>query len=110
MDASGISAINGNYALDSSGKLNIDIDGITAGTGFDQLIINGVVDLNADSSTGGTLDLDPSFAFFIIIDYDGADTVSGNFSGLTDGASFNETFGNNLFTFTIDSERVTVTM
>jgi len=63
VDASGISAINGNYALDSSGKLNNDIDGITAGTGFDQLIINGVVDLNADSSTGVRWTLTPALRF-----------------------------------------------
>jgi hypothetical protein len=44
-----ISTITGNYVQQPAGKLTIEIDGTTPGTGFDQVLINGTATL------GGTL-------------------------------------------------------
>jgi hypothetical protein len=77
--------INGNLTLSSDDRLQIDINGYTAGTAFDQLIVNGSVNLG-----GATLVLNetlanpvnPNFAFPIIVN-DLADAVIGTLNGIT---------------------------
>jgi hypothetical protein len=77
----------GNYAQSATATFAPDINGTTAGSLYDQLIVNGTVSLN------GTLAVNPSFASagqqtFTIIDNDGADAVTGTFTGLAEGAIF----------------------
>ncbi len=77
----------GNYAQSSTATLAGDINGTTPGSLYDQLIVNGTVSLN------GTLSVNPNFTSasqqtFTIIDNDGADAVTGTFTGLAEGAIF----------------------
>jgi hypothetical protein len=81
----GILTINGNYAGAGSSVLNIELNGTTAGTQYDQLRVNGAVNL-----TNTTLNATRSFASavgeaFTILDNDGTDAVTGTFSGLAGG-------------------------
>ena len=97
----GFSIINGNYVMDD-GLLEIELFGTTAGTGYDQLQVNGLVDLD-----GGALDLLLHFGpqlgdEFVIIKNDGTDAVLGQFAGLTQGAAFTQTYGGQSYNFAID--------
>ena len=78
----------GSLSLVAGATLKIELGGVTAGTGYDQLDVNGTVALG-----GATLNLSliggfvpSSGANFVIIDNDGADAVSGSFAGLAEGA------------------------
>jgi Putative Ig domain/RTX calcium-binding nonapeptide repeat (4 copies)/PKD domain len=81
----GTLTINGNYAGAGSGVLDIELNGTTPGTQYDQLRVNGAVNL-----TNTTLNATRSFASavtdtFTILDNDGVDAVTGTFSGLAEG-------------------------
>ncbi len=74
----GTMTVTGDYSLDS-GDLLIELDGLMAGTEYDQLIVTG------DVSLAGDLTLDVGFSpglgdLFTIIDNQGANPVSGMFS------------------------------
>ncbi len=104
--ALGIATIDGGYNLASPGTLEIELNGTTAGTQFDQVVVIGEVDLNADAGIGGMLDVILEFApnigeSFLVIDNDEMGAIVGNFEGLPEGAMFDETFGGNIFTFQI---------
>jgi hypothetical protein len=81
--------INGNLTMASDDTLEIEVTAFdTVGTEYDQLKVNGTVDL-----TNATFNLvDQSGAFpqnvvtLIIIDNDGTDPVTGTFNGLPNGA------------------------
>lgn len=61
----------------------------TAGAGYDQLQVTGLVSLGGTASLNISLGFTPSVGTsFTIIDNDGDDAVSGNFNGLTEGATF----------------------
>src|SRR5262249_47747523 len=60
----------------------VQLDGPTAGAGYDQVAVSGAVALN-----GATLDASLGFSpapgeTFVLIDNDGSDPVSGTFAGL----------------------------
>jgi len=102
----GLTTVNGDYGLFSAGTLEIELMGLIPGSDFDQLIVNGGIDLNADAGGGGMLDILLGFApsvgdAFTVIENDGVDSVSGIFFGLAEGALFEETFGGQLVTFDI---------
>ncbi len=102
----GSTTINGDFNLFSAGTLEIELMGTNPGSEFDQLIINGGIDLNAEIGVGGLLDLLLDFApsvgdGFTIVQNDGTDLVNGTFFGLPEGATFNEVFGGQIFTFDI---------
>jgi len=66
----------------------VELNGSTPGTGYDQLKVNGDVDLG-----GGVLEVTLEFnpvggESFTIIDNDGSDAVAGSFDGLPEGVSF----------------------
>lgn len=71
--------------LDASGgdgQLEIELNGTTPGSGYDQIVVNGTVNL-----TGLSLNASRSFSpaqgdAFTIINNDGTDPVSGTFTGL----------------------------
>ncbi len=69
-------------ALASGSNFQLNVNGNTAGTQYDQLDVNGTIDL-----TGADLSLIGAFAptvgqSFMLIDNDGSDPVTGTFTGL----------------------------
>ncbi|WP_271856178.1 HYR domain-containing protein, partial [Patiriisocius marinus] len=95
--------ITGNTVLADSAILSITISGeITPGTDYDQLAVNGTVDIS-----DATLNLIDDIAVpittaaeIILIDNDGADAVIGNFNGLPNGAAI--LFNNQSFIINYD--------
>jgi hypothetical protein len=78
--------LNGNLRLDANDTLAIEIDGLTAGTGYDQFVVNGTVTLGgAALSASGTLAGVTAGSVLTIIDNDAADVVVGTFAGLANG-------------------------
>ena len=89
-----------NYNLGASATLEIEIDGTTVGTQYDQVDVTGTVDL------AGTLDVVLGYApevgdAFMIIDNDAVDAVSGTFSGLAEGGTFSETYDSTDYEFKV---------
>ncbi|MDE3739996.1 Ig-like domain-containing protein [Pseudomonas resinovorans] len=83
----GALTINGNLGMATGSTLAVDINGTTAGTGFDQLVVTGTVDVS-----GATLAVNHGYApgngdTYTIISNDAADAVTGTFSGLAEGAT-----------------------
>ncbi|QDT97380.1 cadherin domain-containing protein [Gimesia aquarii] len=75
----------GDLTLSAGSTLDIEIDGTTAGTDYDQIQVTGTVDL-----TGATLNLISAFTAaagneFLLIENDGADAITGTFAGLPEG-------------------------
>ena len=102
----GRTIVNGNYNLWSPGTLEIQLDGLTAASQYDQLVEHGLVNLNFDLGAGGKLDTMLEFTpklgdMFTILDNDGIDPISGFFGGLAEGTTFTEAFGGDVFTFGI---------
>jgi hypothetical protein len=81
----GILTINNNLTLQSGSTLSIELNGPTPGTGYDQVVVNGTVDV-----TGSTLAATLGFALgatdklYIVVN-DDLDVVMGRFNGLNDG-------------------------
>ena len=85
----GTLTVNGNLTLALSSTLALDIDGATAGTGYDRVVVNGNVDVS-----GATLAVTHGYAAgngdsYTVIVNDAADAVTGTFSGVTEGSKFN---------------------
>jgi hypothetical protein len=102
----GLTTVNGDYNLLSAGTLEIELFGATPGGLYDQVAVNGLVDLNADAGVGGILDVQLGFApsigdMFTILENDGLDPVTAAFLGLMEGDTFTEVFGGEVFTFGI---------
>ncbi|MBO2930644.1 autotransporter-associated beta strand repeat-containing protein, partial [Pseudomonas otitidis] len=81
--------VNGNLTLASGSTLALDINGTTAGTGYDRVVVNGAVDVS-----GSTLAVTHGYAAgsgdsYTVIVNDAADAVTGTFSGVTEGSKFN---------------------
>ena len=81
----GLLTVNGTYAQSSTGRLDVELNGPVAGTGYDRLAVNGPVAL------GGTLAVSLGYApapgqAFVVVDNDGTDPVAGTFAGLPEGA------------------------
>ncbi len=88
----GIQPITGNYTLAAGGTLQIEINGTTAGTQYDQVKVQGAASV---VNLAGTLDLVavPSLAVgstFTILDNGGTGAVNGTFAGLAQSAEFYE--------------------
>jgi hypothetical protein len=99
----GTSLIDGNYLLDSAGTVEIELLGPAA---YDQLRVNGVVDLDADSQGGGALDVKLGFESqigdaFTILDTTSAGAIVGQFAGLTELATFDESYLDYTYEFRI---------
>lgn len=84
-DSPGTMTVTGNYSLDS-GDLFMEIEGTMAGTEYDQLIVTGDVSLAGELTLAGAYVPSASDAF-ILIDNQGANAVSGAFTGLAEGAT-----------------------
>ncbi|AEB56763.1 Ig-like domain-containing protein [Ectopseudomonas mendocina] len=81
--------VNGNLTLASGSTLALDINGTTAGTGYDRVVVNGTVDVS-----GAALAVTHGYAAgsgdsYTVIVNDAADAVTGTFSGVSEGGKFN---------------------
>jgi autotransporter-associated beta strand protein/VCBS repeat-containing protein len=93
----------GNLTLDGGSILDIQIDGIAAGSQHDQLIVSGAVNL-ADASLQLALRYIPNLGDqIVLLDNDGAESVVGEFTGLPEGFVVNLTssIDGNVYTFAI---------
>ena len=84
----GLLNVAGNVNIGIGDTIEIEINGTTPGTDYDQLAVTGMVDI-----TDATLTLVDGLAAdaainttFTIIDNDGTDAILGNFNGLVEGA------------------------
>jgi autotransporter-associated beta strand protein len=82
----GVFTVNGNLQMNSGSTLAVEINGATAGTDYDQVIVNGTVSLagNLVASHGYSAGQGDSYT---IIANDMADAITGTFSGLAEGAT-----------------------
>jgi T5SS/PEP-CTERM-associated repeat protein len=104
-NSAGTTTIDGGYTLDA-GNLEIEITGPGGpGVGFDQVKVNGVVDLlGTNGLANGVLDIHLSAApavgqGFIIVSNDGIDPVIGAFA---DGPVIRVPYGDFIYEFTVD--------
>ena len=85
----GTLTVNGNLTLASGSTLSLNINGVTAGTGYDRVVVNGTVDVS-----GAALAVTHGYAAssgdsYTVIVNDAADAVTGTFSGVSEGGKFN---------------------
>jgi len=84
--------------FDSTSKLSIEIDGLTVGTNYSQLDVNGPISLaNATLSLSGSYLTAPAVTndlFFILLNGSGS-AVSGTFAGLPNGSHVFSSSGQN---------------
>jgi autotransporter-associated beta strand protein len=73
---------------DSRGKLEIELNGTTPGTQYDQLNVRGTVNLTSISLLPSLGFLSSTGQTFTIINNDGSDGVVGTFNGLTQNEKF----------------------
>jgi autotransporter-associated beta strand protein len=94
-NGTGILTVNNNLAFSSTGSYECAIEGATAGSSYDQVVVAGALSLG-----NATLALNLGYGpiagqSYTIIDNDGVDDVTGTFSGLPEGKriilSFNGT-------------------
>ncbi len=91
-NSAGIMTVTGSYSLPAAGTLQVEINGTTAGTQYDQLKIQGAASV---VTLAGALDLiaAPALATgstFTLIDNAGTSPVSGTFANLPQAAEFFE--------------------
>lgn len=65
----------------------VEVNGTTAGSGYDQLSVTGTVNLTGATLSGSAGFTPPTGASFVIIDNDGVDAITGTFAGLPQGAT-----------------------
>src|SRR6266705_3403479 len=81
-----LSSGNVNWSSGSPGFV-VQLNGTTAGTGYDQLNVTGTVNLGS-ATLSGTLGFSPpNGTSFTIINNDGSDAVIGTFAGLPEGST-----------------------
>ncbi|WP_159970177.1 Ig-like domain-containing protein [Pseudomonas sp. 8Z] len=81
--------VNGNLTLDAGSTLALDVNGTNAGTGYDQIVVNGNVGVS-----GATLTVNHGYAagngeVYQVILNAATDAITGTFSGLNEGSTFN---------------------
>ena len=77
----------GNIVFNSTSTVTFELNGGTAGSGYDQLTVNGTVDLGG-ATLNTSLGFTPtSLQKFRIIDNDGSDTIGTTFNGFAEGAT-----------------------
>ncbi|QEY61909.1 DUF4347 domain-containing protein [Metapseudomonas lalkuanensis] len=86
-NSAGTLTVNGNLVMSAGSTLAVEINGTTAGTQYDQVVVNGTVNVS-----GATLAVTHGYApglgdVYTLIDNDLSDSVTGNFSGLAEGGT-----------------------
>jgi fibronectin-binding autotransporter adhesin len=77
-----------NVVFEAGSTLNIELDGLTPGSGYDQLSVQGLVQLT-DVALNLSLGMMPAKGDqFVIVANDGLEAVSGQFTGLPEGTEF----------------------
>ncbi|MBN7818750.1 Ig-like domain-containing protein [Bowmanella yangjiangensis] len=84
----GLLTVAGNLLLNSGANLLLDITGTTAVTQYDQLDIAGVVSLSGANISAAHSYVAANGDRYDIISNDGADAITGTFSGIAEGGSF----------------------
>ncbi len=89
----GTVTINGDYQQSSNGVLEVEVAGLNPGdalgqgTDFDRLIVYGQVNLNGALAVSLLNAFQPTLGdSIVIIENDGTDSITGQFSGLAEGA------------------------
>jgi hypothetical protein len=87
-DSPGILHVEGNLTMAPGAAFEAELDGPVPDSGYDQLQVNGSINLN-----GATLNLHPNFtasvgSTFLILVNQGTSPISGTFAGLPEGAIF----------------------
>ena len=82
--------VNGNVAFAAGSTFEVELNGTTVATQYDQLTVNGTVNLGGAtlSTILGAGFTPPVGTAFTIIDNDGTEAVTGTFAGLAPGAVF----------------------
>jgi len=85
--SAGILTVNGDVTMGSANTFYADLDGNVAGTGYDQLIVNGTIALGSAmlDATLGTNPIGPDDTLILIAN-DLSDAIGGTFGGLGEGA------------------------
>jgi hypothetical protein len=83
----GTLTLNGNLTMASGSTLAIEINGSTAGSGYDQVVVNGAVDVSGATLSATQAYTAGSGDSYTIIVNDAADSVTGTFTGLAEGAT-----------------------
>ncbi len=82
----GIQAVNGNYS--NAGTLALDLNGATAGTGYDQVNVAGTVTVTGSTLSLASTGFTPSVGqVLVIVNNDDTDAVVGTFAGLAEGST-----------------------
>lgn len=80
---------SGNLTLGPGSTTNMEVNGTTVGTQYDQLNVTGTVNISPTAALNVSLGFTPTVGnSFTIINNDGADAVTGTFAGLPQGAVF----------------------
>ncbi len=80
---------SGNLSLGAGTTTNIEVNGTTVGTQYDQLNVTGTVNISTSAELNVTLGFTPTVGnSFTIINNDGGDAVTGSFAGLPEGTVF----------------------
>ena len=89
----GTFGIVGNLNFDSGANLAVEINGLTGGAQYDQVNLNGVLNLNnANLLLAGSHSPTPGETF-VILENDGDDAIQGTFKGLPEGAEIQHFLG-----------------
>lgn len=96
----GILNVSGNYI--QSGLLSLELNGTTAGSGYDQVNVTGSVTLSgALSATVGYTPVNGNLLFILL--NDGTDAISGTFTGLAQGSTVTYSGSDWQISYTADS-------
>ena len=121
----GTLTINGDLTLSTDSTLAVDINGTTAGTNYDQVVVSGIMVDVTGATLSATVGYTPSMADSYVLINDNSDAlISGKFSGLLEGGtktfsgvSFTGSYvgggasnGNNDFTLTVPSNPTVVSI
>jgi hypothetical protein len=84
----GILHVQGNVTMSAGAVFEVELKGPTPGNGYDQLEVNGAVNL-----AGATLNVQPGFGIapdtaFLVLVNDSSNPMAGTFAGLPEGATF----------------------
>ncbi|MCP8690154.1 DUF4347 domain-containing protein, partial [Marinobacterium sedimentorum] len=83
----GTLTLGNGLTISSGGTLSVDIAGATAGTGYDVVDVTGTVDLSSASITATHSYTPGSADAYTIITNDGADAITGSFTGVAEGGT-----------------------